>query len=250
MKLDIKVTDEANRKKPFLPGWKSVLTVCVFWASIGMIHGASRYADIVKYQLDVEYGWLQISYYVVSYLAWSFITLVLLAVLARERYPFSIARIGIMFLIGLLVWVPLYLGADAAIDRLRNDGTFEQWVQQLINTSVSVIFFYSIVYVLMFIACIGKTLSDKNREVRLSNVMLKQQQAEKERLFTAQQINLMQAQLSPHFLFNCLGAISGLARHGEKTQQQSTLIEAVSKVGNLLRFTLQNSSDMLINLNE
>ena len=51
-------------------------------------------------------------------------------------------------------------------------------------------------------------------------------------------MQLMQSQLSPHFLFNCLGSISYLARRSAG----EALVDAVSKLGDLLRFTIENAS--------
>jgi len=59
-------------------------------------------------------------------------------------------------------------------------------------------------------------------------------------------MQLLQSQLSPHFLFNSLSAISGLARKNDK----EAIITAVAQVGGLLRFTISNAKSPLILLIE
>ena len=92
----------------------------------------------------------------------------------------------------------------------------------------------------------GAVLMQNTNNIKQANLALERKQHETALLLAVQKMQIMQSQLSPHFLFNCLGAISGLARQGDK----DTLVEAVAKVGNLLRFTINNASENWISLDE
>ncbi|MFK8014059.1 MAG: sensor histidine kinase [Gammaproteobacteria bacterium] len=106
------------------------------------------------------------------------------------------------------------------------------------------IFFYGVVYALTFALCVGLVLSARARQAQLVNTELERQTARATLELAEQQMQLMQSQLSPHFLFNALGAISYLARRVER----DSLVEAVAQLGGMLRFTIANASQRTIPL--
>ncbi|MEM6817717.1 MAG: histidine kinase [Pseudomonadota bacterium] len=209
------------------------------WITIGVVHGLSRYADIVKYDLDVEFSLSDIGYYVASYSAWVVVTVALLRTLSRQRFPFTTKALGLTFLTGVFVWLPMYFSYDYAIGTLVEGGTWADWWARYRSTSGSVVFFYAVVYALTFALCAGLVLGNRTREAQRANSELQRQQAEDALALSKQQMQLMQAQLSPHFLFNSLGSISYLARVSD---DGAPIVRAVAKLGALLRFTIANAS--------
>lgn len=217
--------------------WRTFFWVWFAWAGVALGHALSQYSDIVKYGWDVKFTYVETIAFVVTYSQWVVITLVLLRFLRSFAYPFSYWAVGTLFLAGLVCWLPFYFASEYALSTLISDQKLADIGEQLANTRGSVIFFYVLVYCLTFAACLGIVFADKTRKADKLNASLLQQKTETELLLSDERMKLMQSQLSPHVLFNCLGSISALARDGDRT----ALIEAVAMVGNLLRFTILNS---------
>jgi sensor histidine kinase YesM len=226
--------------------WRTFFWVWLAWTTIGALHALSQYSDIIKYGVNVEFGLSKVSFLVFSYSLWIIITLILLRFMRSFSFPFVYRSVVLLFVIGLLSWLPLYFSVDYAVSTLLSDGGLDEWLAKLVNTSNSVIFFYVLVYGLTFVFCLGLVLADKTKQEQKINANLVQKQTEFALLLAEQNMQLMQSQLSPHFLFNCMGAISGLARIGKL----DTLVDAIAKVGDLLRFTVENSSCKTITLDE
>lgn len=226
--------------------FRSVAFIWLIWATIGLVHGASRYTDIVRYSLNAIFTASDFALYIMSYSFWVLITLALLIFLKRMHYPFSSTKLAFCCVFGLIIWLPIYFAIDYGISTITAGGTIDDYWTRLSGVSGSVVFFYAIIYLLTFAACMGSVLMQNTTNIKQANLALERQQHETALLLAVQKMQMMQSQLSPHFLFNCLGAISGLARQGDK----NTLVEAVAKVGNLLRFTINNATENWISLDE
>ena len=226
--------------------WQSYFWVWLAWTTIGTVHALSQYSDIIKYNIDAPFTLHDVLYYVFSYWLWTLLSVTHLRVLSAMVFPFNVLKVVTFFVIALVIWLPVYFSADFAMAIWRTNGSFTDWQNKFNEISGSLIFFYVVIYALAFAACLGSVLAEKSRQARKHSAQLLQKQTETALLLSEQKMLLMQSQLSPHFLFNCLGAISGLARTG----QRDTLIEAIATVGNLLRFTVSNSSVKTITLDE
>ncbi|MEM1174734.1 MAG: histidine kinase [Pseudomonadota bacterium] len=225
---------------------KTIALVAVLWMVVGGVHALSRYSDIVRYQLAVAFTLSDVSYYLMSYVSWSVITLVLLHLMRHPRFAFAVPPMAGVFFIGLLLWLPLYLSYDYGISTLLAGGNWANWLERLVATSGSVIYFYTVVYALTFALCGGIVLADRARDAHQTNLELERQRTQTALEMAEQQMQLMQSQLSPHFLFNCLGSMSFLARRAQK----STLVDAIATLGNLLRYTVENASQRQVSLGD
>ncbi|MFK8029098.1 MAG: sensor histidine kinase [Gammaproteobacteria bacterium] len=221
---------------------KTTALIILMWVSIGAVHALSRYTDIVKYNIDVAFSMSDVGYYALSYASWTVLTLALIRVLSVAKSSLSYRRLAALFIVGLVVWLPSYFAYDYAIATWVANGGWAEWVDRFRATSGSVMFFYGVVYALTFALCVSFVFSARAREAQLVNIALERQTARATLELAEQQMQLMQSQLSPHFLFNALGAISYLARRGER----DALNSAVAKLGGLLRFTIQNASQSTI----
>lgn len=220
--------------------------VWLAWSGIGFLHALSQYTDMVKYNAPMDKVWTNSALLILSYAQWIIITLVLLWFMKRLVFPFSYRSVIVLFVTGLFCWIPFYFALDAGISTIIEDQSFNDWVSKLLNFGGSTIFFYSVLYGFTFAVCLGVVLSEKTTHAQKINADLVQKQTESALLLSEQKMQLIQLQLSPHFLFNCMGAISGLARQHSRT----ILIQAIAKVGDLLRYTIENSSSKAITLDE
>jgi sensor histidine kinase YesM len=225
---------------------RNFIKALIAWSIIGFVHSTSRFADKMKYQPESEFSLIDMGLFMLSYSFWISITLVLIYIFKKIAFPFAVKTLTWMFFIILVCWLPLYFSMDYAASTMIDGGSFTDFQAKIINTSSSGIFFYAVVYALTFAACLGIVLTEKTNLSNQLNASLKQQRTEDALILSKQKMQLMQSQLSPHFLFNCLGAISGLARTGEKVK----IVEATARVGDLLRFTVSNSAVEFITIEE
>lgn len=220
--------------------------IVLLWIVVGTVHGLSRYSDIVRYGLDVPFSIADVGYFVLSYVFWVIITVVLLRVMREERFRFSFSQLTTCFVIGIALWLPIYFAYDYGMSTLINGGGWPAWKQKFAETSGSVVFFYAVIYALTFTLCGSVALASRARAAESEKSALEKQRAAAALELSEQQMQLMQTQLSPHFLFNCLSAISYLARN----EDRKTLTDAVAKLGNLMRFTIENASRSEITIND
>lgn len=218
----------------------------IAWILVGMFHSFSRYRDVISYGSKVEFGFIEALGYVMSYSTWALVTLFLLHTFRKLAFPFSRSTLAIIFVATLVIWLPLYISIDYTITTLLLDKPISDLISKLQNTSFSTIFFYSVVFAFTYATCLGIFLSVKNRQTMERALTLEKQQTQAQLQLAEQNISLMQSQLSPHFLFNCLGAISSLARD----EHSSKIVDAVAKLGNLLRFSIGNAGQKYILLSE
>jgi len=216
------------------------------WMCVAYVHLMTGFLDTVKHRPDYQLGFNDYLYYFSAYSAWAIFSFVLFEHLKRVCMKKSTVWYVGTFFLGLFIWLPSYFVIDYSINTLIHDLPFDQVWQALLKISNAIIFFYTIVYALTFGCCLSLLLYKHARESQLSTLQLKARETENLLKISSQQLQLLQSQLSPHFLFNCLGAISALARSGDKT----SLVDAVSKVGNLLRYTIESSKQAYIPISD
>lgn len=226
--------------------WLRFFKIWLVWAAVGALHALSQYSDIVKYDLQSDFNFTDAAMWTFSYSLWTSISLILLRFMKLFSFPIIYREMTFLFTVGLIGWLSFYFSIDAVITSLMSHGSLAAWSTNFTNTSVSSIFFYAILYVLTFAICLGLVLAEKTKQAQIANAKLRQKQIESALLISENKMQLMQLQLSPHFLFNCMSALSGLARTGER----DILVEAVATIGSLLRFTTENATNKLITLDE
>ena len=223
-----------------------VVVTLISWLSIGGLHALTRVADTIKYDLPTAVSWAEVSYYLLAYASWAVLTLSTVYTLDKPVTEKRWVRIAAIFIIGLTIWLPIYFSYDFAVSVVTLNGEWQSYWLTMQGYSASVIFFYVVLYFLNFVVCLSIIFAANNRRTAMENQRLIQQRTENELALTGQKMQLLQSQLSPHFLFNCLSGISGLARNGGRDE----LISAVAQVGSLLRFTIGNAKQSQILLTE
>lgn len=200
------------------------------WQGIAYVHLMSRYFDAVALRPEYTLNFNDYLYYILAYGSWAIFSLVLFECMKMVKQKFHLSALLTFFLIGLILWLPSYFIIDYAINAWLNGVPQEGIITQVISTPNALIFFYGIVYTLTFVGCICILMYKNARESQLSALKFRAQQSET-------QLQLLQSQLGPHFLFNCLGSISALVRKGSENE----LLSAVNRVGNLLRYTIESA---------
>jgi len=209
------------------------------WQCIACIHLMTWYLDAINFRPEYTLSFKDFLYYFLAYGSWAIFSLGLFECMKRIKLKSFVVGCIVLFLAGLVLWLPSYFAIDYTINSWLNGEPEKGVVDQLVNTSNALVFFYGIVYTLTFVVCISIFIYKNARESQLSELKLRAEQSET-------QLQLLQSQLGSHFLFNCLGSISALAR----TDDKNKLLSAVNRVGNLLRYTIESTKCKRISLQD
>jgi sensor histidine kinase YesM len=102
--------------------------------------------------------------------------------------------------------------------------------------SVAGITFFTLLFIAIVQWFVFKRFARKNEELFVLKKELGQTEAN---------VDMLRSQINPHFLFNALNTLYGLAIH-EKAERTS---EAIEKLGSMMRFMLQENEQEKISLN-
>lgn len=209
------------------------------WQCIAYVHLMTGYFDVIASRPEYTLDFNHYAYYFLAYGSWAVFSLVLFELLKKVKQGSILKGFSAIFLIALLLWLPSYFIIDYTINLWLNEQPQEGLIEQLISTPNALIFFYGILYALTFFVCVCILMHKNALESQLNALKFQAQQSET-------QLQLLQSQLGPHFVFNCLSSISALARTGNKNE----LLSAVNKVGNLLRYTIESAKSHKVFLHD
>jgi len=218
----------------------------LIWNCIAYLHLMAGYFDSLPYRPERQLSRQDFYYYSLAYSCWALLSVALFHFL--KMLPSKHIKISylVTFTVGLLTWLPLYFLADFFIASKVKSEPLGNLFERLLATPYSLLFFYAMMFALTFGVCTSILLYRNAKAQQLSALKLEALQSEIQLTQANQKLQLLQSQLSPHFLFNCLNAISGLVRTGDKDR----LLEAIGRIGNLLRYTVHTTENTRILLSE
>lgn len=225
---------------------KPLMFTLIIWECVGLAHLLTGYFDTLKFRPDHQLSSVDFIYYALAYGSWAVITLALFVALERLTESRNVFKHLLLFVLGMVVWLPVYFLYDATINSWLYTRPVSGIFAVLSNTPNGLFFLYGTLYSLTFGICTSIIYYRRSQQARLDSLALIAQNSQAKLTMASQQLQLLQSQLGPHFMFNCLGSISALARQADK----ESLISAVSKVGNLLRFTIDAASQKYVLLSE
>ncbi len=225
---------------------KVSLGVLFFWLSLGGIYLLSLYLDALRYQTGFKLSVPMVLTTMLVYLAWSGLTVVLYYFLKGPVRAGRLKQCIGVFVIGLILTMPMIAYLDHGINAVFEQRAWPSWNLLLSNLRYVYVFFNVVLYVVVFIVCAGFIYHQSLQEMKLEAIAMSKQQAEIEFKLIDMKMQALQSQLSPHFLFNCLNAISALTRMAEKSQ----VIKAIARLGDLLRYAVAASEKAFIDLHE
>lgn len=243
-----KTENHSPQQKSFitLKLFRTLLLTLIVWECIGLVHLMAGYFDTLKFRPDHQLAVTDFAYYALAYGSWALITLVLFAILKWLAQSKGILNHILVFGLGMGFWLPIYFVFDALISAWLFARPFTGVKDVLSNTPNGLFFLYGTLYALTFGIGTSIIYYRRSQQAQMDALALLAQNSQAKLTMAGQQLQLLQSQLGPHFMFNCLGSISALARQADK----ESLISAVSKVGNLLRFTIDSASQKYVLLSE
>lgn len=229
------------------PEWaKRFAIALVVWSVVGFVHLMTGYFDTVSRYPAHRLQMADYAYYFLSYGSWALFSVALYTLL--DKVPPGRMRLGyaLMFAVGSVLWLPCYFTVDYLVNGALYSNNTATLIDKLAATPNALWFFYWIVFALTFGVCTSILQYRHAQAAQLNALKLETLRSEAELEIARQHVQILQSQLGPHFLFNCLGAISALVRTADK----DALLNAVARVGNLLRYTVNASAHSRILLRE
>lgn len=214
----------------------SAVIVCLVWGSVASLHFLASYSDAFKYNANTVLDFSTYRYYLLAYSGWGIVSIISYSLIKTDRwgtFPLRISATGLF----LLVWVILYFYYDHMAQSLIFNSTVLPLSTVLKNTPHALFFLYTLMSLLTFSVCLLIVMHQRRKAQTLQIMLEKQLAAEFERDLAQQKLKLLQSQLSSHFLFNCLSAISALVR----TNNKSVLLTSLNRIASLLRHAIHAS---------
>lgn len=222
------------------------LYAALFWTFLGLLHlislsldepAASRLEFLSKQRLTL---------FISAYLCWSFLTVFLYYLI--ELHP--PAKHNIRWLINLLLTAIVWLAIITVFNQSLSNFLWAEKTESIatmLSEMPPFLYLFNFVKVLLvYSACAGIFFYRRMQESRYQLLQLEREHMEIREKESRFQLQALQSQLSPHFLFNCLNTISGLAR----TQDMSAITAAIANLGGLLRYVLDGTNQTQVYLDE
>ncbi|MEO1334162.1 MAG: histidine kinase [Myxococcota bacterium] len=225
---------------------RTIAAILVFWTLVGLVYMMSFYLDSIRFGTRFELSIRMTTLFTTVYMSWAGITVALYWVLRKPIIEGHALHTAIIFVLGTLIWQPLVALLDTTVTSLIFEGTLTSVLDNFTKIRSTTLFFHLILYVVVFATCAGLIYQQYSENTRFAALDLERKNAQAELDVTRLHLRSLQAQLSPHFLFNSLNSISGLARRYDGDD----IVTAVARLGELLRFALSASEKSLVSLQD
>ena len=221
-----------------------VVLLIFFWSCIGLLHAVSKYIESKQlnypFNLDVNTALS----YTLSSASWAIATLLVYWAINRFVDENNKRRHIYIFLLGLIIWVPIHKYLDHFTWQIIVWQPPENLLRVVTDPNAFYVFFDVLLYNLIYGVCAFYVYYRKYQENQLRLVNLEKARAKEIAERAEFQMQALQYQLSPHFLFNVLNSISSLARN----DRAKDIVSVVTELGDLLRYVIGSSDARLIPL--
>jgi two-component system LytT family sensor kinase len=196
------------------------------WTIVGLFTAASTYARILTGEINPMPGWFWINVSTIP--LWALMTPVILWL---ARSAFSVPRAIVHHAVGIAIMLAL----DGALSWIL----FHQFLGRPEETYWQHVWKWSFADVLFY----GGTIAVE-RALRYHRLYIDRRvrASELEMQLTRAQLQALQMQIRPHFLFNTLNSIAGLVRLGD----HAAAIEMLAGLGDLLRLLLHSDGAQVV----
>lgn len=216
------------------------------WALLAVANSGAIYADLVR--AGREGSWLVLwSNYLLYYLPWFLWTPVVFAWV--RRYPW--VRGGwrrhaggyVLFIVG---WLLLYVPIAGTMVSLVAHGAPVRVRESIASVPLNAWVLDSVFLLTLLGVANARQLAEAARERRLESSRLALENAELSARWSGARLQMLRAQLEPHFLFNSLNTITALIRSAEP----ETAVRSVGLLSELLRYATRAATVEAVALDE
>jgi sensor histidine kinase YesM len=218
----------------------------IFWMALGTLHLTALSMGEIQAGKSYDLTWQRWVHFLLAYFSWAFLTTFVYALI--EKNPPNRENWG--WLAGLLLTMLAWLLIISLIVQLLSSllwghATGSVWDMAFAATPF-LLLFNALKFVMTYGACAGIVYYRRLQDARLELLTLERITAEVMEKKSRLELQALQAQLSPHFLFNALNSVSAMARNNDN----SGIIQAVAHLADLLRYAVEASNQAKVILED
>lgn len=184
--------------------------------------------------------------FILYYLSWMAFIVAVFYLLEKYIPIYGVRFLVILIFITATLWIPCAVIIDGFLVDQIYHREFRS-VSEILTASESLDYYNKFLTFCFFFGVIAFIVYYRlYQDVRIQVLQQEKSSVEANFAMVEQRLISLQSQLAPHFLFNCLNMLSGLARTG----QRDRLVFAVARLGDMLRFVSEASRRSTIFLSE
>lgn len=216
------------------------------WSLFTAAVATAVYADLVR--SGRPGSWLRIfGQYCVFYTPWMLVTPLVFWWVAR--HPLARdgwRRQGAGYVLFLALWLAIYLPLESALLSLVSYGSLASIGDAFRSIPFNAWVLDSVFLLTLFGVASARDMSNSARRQEREAAQLAIENAELSARLSGAQLQMLKAQLEPHFLFNALNSITALIRSAEPEEA----VDAVGLLSELLRYATRAAASDRVSLEE
>ena len=224
-----------------------LLAILAFWAVLAAVTAAARLLD-PRIPLRPEISSALIALSFIEYAIWAALTIPIIWLASRlsgggDDAQHRAARVALLLALGIVVAI----GVDMVLASFRLHLLPPPTGRRVPSRLGNIVRFEFLPGLMVYFAIVGAGLA-RNYFLRYQARLTETQRLEAERAhlearLAEAQLAVLRTQLNPHFLFNTLNAVSSLVERDPRGVRRM-----IARLGDLLRYTLEHSSEQEITL--
>jgi hypothetical protein len=218
----------------------------IFWMALGALHLTAITLEDVQagnhYDLSPQ-RWV---HFLLSYFCWAFLSTVVYALIERHPPSRSNWRWLLGFVLTLIVWLPLISLIVQSLNGVIWGRGPSSLADMLAKVSPFLYLFNALKIAMIYGACAGIVYYRRLQDAQLELLTLERLTAEVMEKKSRYELQALQAQLSPHFLFNALNSVSAMARN----EDNQGVVKTIAHLAGLLRYAVEAANQPEVILDE
>jgi sensor histidine kinase YesM len=222
------------------------LYASIFWMALGTLHLTALSLGEVQAGNSFDLTWQRWVHFLLAYLSWAFLTTFVYGLIEKNPPSRDNWRWLLGFVLTMFAWLLLIsLIVQLLSSLLWGHATGTIWDMAFAATPF-LLLFNGLKFIMTYGACAGIVYYRRLQDARLELLTLERITAEVMEKKSRLELQALQAQLSPHFLFNALNSVSAMARNNDN----SGIIQAVAHLADLLRYAVEASNQTQVILED
>jgi sensor histidine kinase YesM len=213
------------------------LWATAFWVTVGVLHLGSLYVEEIQSSHAPFPSKERWALFVLTHFTWAFLTTFVYFLIERSPPRSDSIRWLIWLVLTAVFWVIFTAVSRQSLISFLWGESYGNLEHILLNESPFLYLFNFLKVILAYGACTGIFYYLQARDAQLKLLALGREAAAVREQQARFQLKALQSQLSPHFLFNCLNSVSGLARNNDTAR----IVETLARLADILRYAIEGA---------
>lgn len=209
----------------------------VFWITVGVLHLSSLYLEELQSSQSMVPSKERWALFVATHFTWAFLTTFVYFLIERSPPRSDNGRWLIWLLLTAMFWVIFTAACRQSLISFLWEEPYGDLEHILLNESPFLYLFNFLKVILAYGVCTGIFYYLQAKASQLKLFSLEREAAAAREQQVRFQLKALQSQLSPHFLFNCLNSVSGLARNNNTGK----IVETLARLADILRYAIEGA---------